>query len=165
MVRQLGCRDILLSILTRVVLVFLEAYPSISCVLSGISYPQSKDFRMRAVCAMLSMECVALSWHWEALSTVGNMQNTQILYLPAIMPEMLKKQHHLCSDFRISFAFSLEDRQSWIPRLLQRPLYVSGFSSTYEHEFWVQKFIINICTLYIRKRMGQSLTVSKDGCI
>lgn len=57
-----------------------------------------------------------------ALTSVRNMQNTQILCLPEIMPEMLQKQHHPCSDFRISFGFSLEDRQSWIPGLLQRPL-------------------------------------------
>lgn len=111
---------------------------------------------------MLSTEYVSLSWHWEALSSVRNMQNKQILYLPAIMPEMLlQKQHHLCSDFRISFGFSLEDRQSWIPGLLQHPLLVNGFSSTDISEFWEQKFIINTCTLYT----GQSLSISKDECV
>lgn len=61
--------------------------------------------------------------------------------------------------FKISFGFNLEDRQSWFPGLLQRPLQVNGFSSTDVYEFWVRKFIINICIQYIRKNVGQNLSI------
>lgn len=75
------------------------------------------------------------------------------------MPESLQTQHRRCRNFKTSFGFNLEDRQSWFPGLLQRPLLVGGFFSTDVREFWVQKFIINICIQYIRKNVWQNLSI------